>query len=643
MAADRQVSNGLAEGKLTSRHAPLVMLAVVPMYAFVPLLVFLVSDETSQWGFVGVWYVTVAFLSGALLRFRKSNSGNGGLSERGVVYLFRQCVKKRYFAISMVASLQWPLFVAASQHADISVVTIVFEFWPVFLALITMTAWFGSKAGIVRDASSGRHARGLADRPRVQTVLLLLIAGLGVSISIMSERGDLQSLDSAAAFGVVLAIAASITYAGGAAAATLSGADTLTSSLTPEESAAVSVANYTTVRFVMGTCLLAIAVLVDGWSAFGVRTVVIAISLGLLNAVSARLYLYANHLAIRESAVAVAWANSVYYLVPVAALVILGLYGAIDVDRPSMLAAGASGVVVVNMIMHLDPENVGEQAAGYGYRAIVLSLWLSGIVVAFREDWMPTAWEQTSAVEYWGIIGVCATVFVLIMSFRQSRLNERRTAMDEMMLRLHAKILTFNETGVLARGAEIARLLRSIDRAAKPSSISRHYNEIRDLLAVELTEKSSEHDSGSEKVRLLMADIDVFANLRRQGRNFAELAVMTLFAVLTVVLALLVRPASDEIPFAAFVNDVVSMVLAAAFAFLVFDLVDKRRDADAPVVQSTKGMATEQYAATAVSTDWRLALQHDADPTVDRWISSVLGAAVLAIFVAILYFKWLPT
>ena len=76
-------------------------------------------------------------------------------------------------------------------------------------------------------------------------------------------------------------------------------------------------------------------------------------TLGLLNTVSAYLYLYANHLALRESAVAVAWTNSIYYLVPVAALIVLAVYGAVGVARPAMLAAGTAVVVAVNMVMHL--------------------------------------------------------------------------------------------------------------------------------------------------------------------------------------------------------------------------------------------------------------------------------------------------
>ena len=40
----------------------------------------------------------------------------------------------------------------------------------------------------------------------------------------------------------------------------------------------------------MGICLLGIGVLADGWSVLDVSTAVIAVRLGLLNAVSARLY-----------------------------------------------------------------------------------------------------------------------------------------------------------------------------------------------------------------------------------------------------------------------------------------------------------------------------------------------------------------
>ena len=252
---------------------------------------------------------------------------------------------------------------------------------------------------------------------------------------------------------------------------------------------------------------------------------------------------------------------------------------------------------------------------------------------------MPRTWVQSSVVEYWGILGVCATVFVLIMSFRQSRLNERRARMDEMMLTLHSRALYMARIGQLENGDDIARQIRRIDTSPKPIEISRAYLELHKLLETEIVRHECNDDMRtSETLQEFICDIDMFTNLRQQGRNFAELAVMTLFAVLTVLLALFVRPLGTEVPFAAFVNDVVTMILAAAFAFLVFDLADKRRDADAPLVQQAspgRDRGEDQIA------DWRLVLYSHTDPAADRWISSLLGLAVVAVFVVALYFKWL--
>jgi len=259
---------------------------------------------------------------------------------------------------------------------------------------------------------------------------------------------------------------------------------------------------------------------------------------------------------------------------------------------------------------------------------------------------MPEVWVQSSVVEYWGIVGVCATVFVLIMSFRQSRLNERRTLMDEMTLRLHAKVSELAAAGSLRDGGEIALRLRELDTETRPARISKIYLEMRSLIRPQLMEArraGKELAERASSLGMLMADINVLTNLRQQGRNFAELAVMTLFASLTVLLALFVRPEGNAVPFSGFVNDVVTMVLAAAFAFLVFDLVDKRREADAPLIQEaepTEGTANSTDDTDALH-DWHLALHSRSDPTVDRWISSLLGVAVVVVFVFILYFKWL--
>ena len=117
------------------------------------------------------------------------------------------------------------------------------------------------------------------------------------------------------------------------------------------KSAAVSAVNYMAARAVTGAGLLAAAVVVGG-PVLTVRSAAAAVALGAANAVSARLYLHANHLALRESADAVARANSVYYLVPVAALAVLASAGAVSVAEPGMLAAGAVVVAAANLAMH---------------------------------------------------------------------------------------------------------------------------------------------------------------------------------------------------------------------------------------------------------------------------------------------------
>ena len=56
-------------------------------------------------------------------------------------------------------------------------------------------------------------------------------------------------------------------------------------------------------------------------------------------------------------------------------------------------------------------------------------------------------------VDYWGILGLLATVFILVYSFRQSRVSDLRGGVDELMLRLHHEFNVMHLTASTASQA----------------------------------------------------------------------------------------------------------------------------------------------------------------------------------------------
>ena len=660
MSGDTRESEG-------QRSPALVMAACVPFYAVLPWLISKsVSESAIQLDFVGVWFLAFAVVSGVAVRAFPPIKDS---PRQGPAALVRNHGRVIYVVLGTALSGSWLLFVLASQFTDIAVVTVVWEFWPVLFALFAMASWFEklTSKGLV---SKGLTSKGLtskaltfkwlksgasADRSRIETLALLLIAGVAVSVAVLSEHGESGEGSSAWILGTVLACVASASAAAEGAVAALAGKDTrqaAESRRAATESAvgsgsghlsvwsrvAISTSTTALARLVAGLALVGGAVALGGFPSG--QTIWLGVVVGICEGCGNLVFNAASQLALGRSAVQLAWTNSIYYAVPVGALALLGVTGSVDLARPEMLVVGGAGVIAINMIMHLDPEGTGDRSGivsgGHGYRAVVIALWACGAAVTFREDWVPDSLASSSVVEYWAMIGTCATVFVLIMSFRASRLAERRALMDEMMLRLHSRVLHLDRTHELRDGRKIASHLRRLDTAHKPGDLRDRYLKIRKRITVQ---QASRKDPRDQRVlEELMTDINVFTNLRQQGRNFAERAVMVLFAGLTVLLALLVRPIGTTDPAAAFTNDVVAMVIAAAFCFLVFDMVDKRRETDAPVVRK---VSRGSEGKDAQPPGWRLELLSYADPVAHRWIAGLLGFAVFVVFVVILYHKWL--
>ena len=80
------------------------------------------------------------------------------------------------------------------------------------------------------------------------------------------------------------------------------------------------------------------------------------------------------------------------------------------------------------------------------------------------------------------------------------------------------------------------------------------------------------------------------------------------------------------------------MAISAAFAFLGFDLIDKRREADAPLLREVSGYAEQEHGQPP---GWRLEMAAWHSRTAERRIASILGATLLVGAVAMLGVRWM--
>ena len=454
-------------------HSAIVwMLGAVGGYALLPWMVWAGVQDMSPWLFTAVWYVAYGVLYATV---RQITADYGERGDGWLVMLADLRAAKRVL-VGLLALFQmaWLLFAAAVVLADPSVVTVIFESWPMLFGLITVSnAWrewmLDGDEPDLNDQQSG-----------VAPMLLMLVVGVvGVGLVVFSDAESL-TWSGQAPFGLLLAGVAAL--AGAAGAATQQAIGEKQQHVTRRDLTAVSTSGNAAAQLLAVPLLWVVAVVVsEGDLQFTTRGMLLSVAAGAAQMAGNWCLHHANHLAREAHGKTAASINSLYYLVPVAALLLLAAFADTDIDRPDLLIAGVAGVVAVNMILHLDPEGTKQRrgGSGHGYKAAVLALWGAGTLVLFRDDWLPQSWQVWSVIEYWGLVGVLATVFTLILAFRQTRLAERRRDMDRLLLELYQRVAFMGSTGELpAAAADTAiKLLDEIDtagtQAPPPRSVGR--------------------------------------------------------------------------------------------------------------------------------------------------------------------------
>ncbi len=590
----------------------------------------------SLWLFVAVQYAVRGSLHLGFVQWQAGvGVGDAKADRRGVAMLEDlRATKPGYLAAAVVGNLTWLLFAAALTLTDPSVATVVFEFWPVFFGLYTLTGFWRNRM----LSASEREDR------RLGSMLIMLIVGsAGVALVVFSDQEvGLSNWTLTAALGVVLALAAGALAAAADANATIMGADQRDPKSLRDRTSVSSSGN-AAAQLVWVPVFLAIGLVVGGDSdgRFTANGLALAALAGFFHVVAGWSFVRALHLATDDHGHKAAGITTLYYLTPVAALLLLAAFADTDIVRTDRLIAGAAGVVAVNMVLHLDPEGASTRLGrgGYGYRALVLALWVSGVMVLFRDDWLPDNWQVWSVVEYWGILGLLATVFILVYSFRQSRVEVLRRDADELMLRLHHEfdVIRLHEQTLLTieEADKCMSLLREVDEKS-----GRPFNEAYLDLRRRLASRTANATSVTEAQRWsrLLVDVERLVGLRQQGRGFAEPAVLAMFAAVTAALAVVARPEATVVPFARWIHDSVSVTIAAAFLFLGFDLVDKRREADTPVFRKVSETAQIEDKQPP---GWRLELVTWEDRRIPQIITAGLGAVLLIGAIAMLGVKWM--
>ena len=338
--------------------------------------------------------------------------------------------------------------------------------------------------------------------------------------------------------------------------------------------------------------------------------VVWVIAIGIVSALGNIAFRYANLEATNLGV------NAMQYLRPVLSLVWLAVFATITVYRTDFLWVGAAAVIAANALINFRSEDRA------GFKWLVLSLLGFGFVTYMRDEWfthIPGYGWFPGFGDYYGVLGAGATVFVLILSFRTSRLTARTASEEQQTYMLWRRL------DALSADKQTRRLLlnhvQTIDTTRNIGELEHAYNYVTDQIEHAGLDRSEAAE--------LQGNLDTLVNSKQKGRNLAELIVLVMLAFLVAGMAVFARTETQAWP--ALVNDVLSMLLASAVTFMTVHLFDRRSERDLPLITDAGKVMFR-----TVKTDAK------RNPRVEQTTTVGIGFAVIGIYVWLMAVKWLP-
>ena len=514
-------------------------------------------------------------------------------------------------ALSIVANFNFALFAWSTRFVDVSVTAILFESWPVFIILIT--------ARLFRGDSRYRHV--------TYEMLLMLALGLaGFAFVVVGQAGGFANIETG---GLSMVIAGVILAVCGAIATSFTafsfrwGTD-VAAELSPKSREGVNEASLdlfgVLVAFLVASTVSAVVNTFAGMSSgesMDLRTLLIAVFLGgatnwVANVTWRKANLSTDNLGV----------NALAFATPMFSLMWLFLLYQVAPERPDYLVAGAVGIIIVNLLINFEAE------IRFGFKAMLLALWACGAFVYLRDDvlqYLPFGEWVWPGETYFGALGLSATVFTLLRSFRVARLTTQTQDEDNRLYAL------FQNVDLLARRNVIDGSVRNhvlaIDYAVTPEQLQRAYQEVRILLA----EAEAVNPDADDQAQLADAEIQLnaIAHSRQQGIEFGELFALIVFGGITVFLGLASRPGVTG--WIGFLVEMLVVLFSAVIVFLVVNVWDLHRDRAGEILEER-----EDYEGYGVV--FRDAVNRRFEQTT----SIVIGLLVTIAYAALLWYKWLP-
>ena len=519
-------------------------------------------------------------------------------------------------ALSIAANFNFAFLAWSSRFVDVSISAIMFGTWPIFII-------------IIHDRLYKHVERYHRLSPEI---LLLLTFGLaGFAFIIVGQAGGFNNVETGGLANLIVGVALAVLGAIATACTAFSfrwGTD-LAQKMT--DAAAPGIGSDSPdddaldlfgllVAFLIASAVSALLNTFAGISSGEVmdsRSLLIAVAVGggasgIANAAWRKANLAAPH----------AGVNAMAFATPVFSLAWLFFLARAEPENWDYLMIGIMGIVIVNLLIN------SEADIRFGFKSLLLGLWACGAFVYLRDDvlqYLPFGEWQWPGETYFGALGLSATVFTLLRSFRVARLSAQTQDEDNRVYTL------FQNLDLLARRGVIDESVRdhvlAIDAAVTPEQLQVAYEGVRQSLMQAIA--AAPDDADRAQLAEAETQLNVVAHSRQQGVEFGELFALIIFGGITVFIGLASRPGVTG--WIGFLVEMLVALFSAVIVFLIVNVWDLHRDRAGEILQKQ-----QDYDGYGVV--FRDAVNRRFEQTT----SIVIGLLVTVAYAALLWHKWLP-
>ena len=603
------------------------MLLAVLGYSMAPLVV-AVAGGDSPFLFNAAWRLglVVGFASFGILLYR--NVLTSIEARRHIVNRLRSPA----ILAAVFSNNDYAFFVLAATLVHVSAATVVFETWPLWMILMLAFAY----------RKIGRYRRNL--RLTTSMVLLCLV---GLCFMVGSQSGTIfgnvdEQQSSTAVLGSILALVGALV--GSFAAFSFKWSTDVSEELSEFEALSGVGAQFGEAgrqRFLELLCLIV---------AYGVSSsisvlvsLVVGIARGEYMPFNLQVMAFLGGV-VTYAPATIAWrmgnlqttnlgVNAVIYGTPVLSLfwlfllslatapILIAIFD-FNIVRPDYLVIGLISIVVANLLINFEAE------VRFGFKALILSMWAFGAFVYLRDDLLNLLPFETwlwPGDTYPEALGLSATIFILLLSFRVARMSERTQDEDNRILEL------FQSLDLLVRRNVIDRAVRDhlieLDDARTPAELQSSYNKAKLCFA----EAVAAGPDARNLARLGAAEtqLNIIVHSRQQGIELGELFALLIFGGSTILIGILSRPPLTG--WIGFLVEILAALFSAVIVFLIINVWDLHRERANLILKKRDE-----------SDDYGLIFSNPRSRRFEQSMSVIIGLAITVAYAALLWQKWLP-